>query len=149
MNEQNNYNQLIQKLDTFVRKYYINLSIRGLLYTLGVVGLAFLLINLLENYYYFGQTGRKSLWFGFLATSLLALGYWVAGPLARYFKLGKVISHEQAAKIIGDHFPAVKDKLLNILQLKKGASPNDSLALAGINQKTEEIKLVPFRAAID
>ena len=76
---------------------------------------------------------------------------WVLIPLLKYFHLGTVISHEQAAGIIGDHFPDVKDKLLNVLQLSKQAegAPNAELVFAGINQKTEKIKLVPFKSAID
>ena len=73
-------------------------------------------------------------------------------PLAQYYKLGKVISHEQAATIIGNHFGNIQDKLLNILQLKKQASSQDGsvdLLLAGIEQKTKEIDLVPFKGAID
>ena len=149
MAQQDNYSLLINKLDTFVRKFYLNQLIRGVLYSLGLIGLLFLAVNLLEHYYFFGQGGRKLLFFGFVGISAVALIIWVAVPLLHYFHLGKVISHEQAAKAIGEHFPNVKDKLLNVLQLKKAASADDHLALAGINQKTEEIKLVPFPKAID
>lgn len=146
---QDNYSILISKLDTFVRKYYINQMIRGGLYTLGLIGLLFVAINLLEHYYFFGKAGRKMLFFGFVGVSLVALTYWVITPLLHYFNLGKVISHEHAAKVIGDHFPDVKDKLINVLQLKKSTSSDAHLVLASINQKTEEIKLVPFPKAID
>ena len=148
MAKQDNYTALIQKLDTFTRKFYLNQLIRGVLYSLGLVGLLFLAINVLEHNFYFGQGGRKLLFFSFLGISLLAVGKWVLLPLMHYFRLGKVISHEQAASIIGEHFGDVKDKLLNILQLKKNAGGSD-LVLASINQKTEEIKLVPFPKAID
>ena len=40
----------------------------------------------------------------------------------QYFRLGQLISHEQAANIIGSHFNNVGDKLLNILQLKQLAN---------------------------
>jgi hypothetical protein len=81
-----------------------------------------------------------------------SLGYFVAYPLAQYYRLGKVISHEQAASIIGNHFGHVQDKLLNVLQLKRQAdevSGNTELLLAGIEQKTKDIDLVPFKTAID
>ena len=71
-------------------------------------------------------------------------------PLIRYFKLGSTISHEDAAVIIGEHFGDVKDKLLNVLQLKKLVDHEESALLhASIEQKTSSIKLVPFQAAID
>ncbi len=146
-----NYQLLIEKLDQFIRKYYINQLIRGFLYSVGFILLLFLLFNVLEYYYYFSSDIRKGLFYSFLGLSSVALIYWLILPLARYFRLGSVISHEQAANIIGDHFGDVKDKLLNILQLKKQSqSQSDkSLLLASINQKSEEIKPVAFKGAID
>ncbi len=151
MSSISNYDLLIQKLDSFIRKFYVNQLIRGLLYSLGAILLLFLAISLAEYYFYFDKGMRKLLWFSFLGASLLGLGAWVILPLARYFRLGQVISHEKAATIIGDHFGDVQDKLLNILQLHKQSSSmaDASLIEASINQKSAEISPVPFRAAID
>ncbi len=151
MVKQDNYRLLINKLDQFIRKYYINQMIRGGLYSIGLILALFLAMALLEYYNYFDSGIRKAMFFSFIGVSLLALGYWVFTPLLHYFRLGKVISHEQAAQIIGGHFSDVQDKLLNILQLKhqSGQSPNQDLILASIDQKSEEIKLVPFPNAID
>ena len=145
------YQLLIEKLDRFIRKFYLNQFIRGLLFSVGFILLFFLLINILEHYFYFGTGPRKILFFSFLVSSLAALSFWVFTPLLKYFQLGKIISHEQAAEIIGNHFDDVKDKLLNILQLKKHADLQVSkdLVLASIDQKSEEIKVVPFKKAID
>ena len=91
------------------------------------------------------------MFFSFIAVSLAGLFYWVARPLTRIFHLGKQISHEQAARIIGLHFTDVQDKLLNVLQLRKQADASSSpeLAFASIQQKTESIKLIPFKNAIN
>jgi hypothetical protein len=43
--------------------------------------------------------------------------FYVVKPLLKLLKVGKTLTYEQAAKIVGDHFPEVKDKLLNLLQL--------------------------------
>ena len=146
-----NYQLLIEKLDRFTRKYYINQLIRGSLYSVALILALFIVMNVLEHYFYFDTTVRKLFFYSFLATSGFALVSWVFAPLLHYFRLGKVISHEQAAQIIGQHFADVKDKLLNILQLKKQSESNSraDLLLASINQKTEEIKPVPFRSAIN
>lgn len=151
MAERDNYQLLVEKLDQFIRKYYVNQLLRGALYSVGTILLLFLAVSLLEHYFFFGKGGRKLLFFGFVGTSLLALGFWVIRPLLAYFQLGKVISHEQAAQIIGEHFTNVKDKLLNVLQLKNQAeqAENKQLILASVNQKTAEINPVPFRSAID
>ncbi len=149
--QKSNYQVLISKLDQFIRKYYLNQLIRGVLYSIGLILLLFIAVNALEHFFYFDTSVRKGLFFSFIGISAVALIGWVFMPLLRYFKLGSIISHEKAAHIIGDHFGNVKDKLLNVLQLKNQAdnNPNADLIIAGINQKTEEIKLVPFRTAIN
>jgi len=151
MDAQKSYAQLIQKLDSFIRKYYTNQLIKGSLYFVGLNIFLFVLFSLLEYYFYFGTTVRKTMFFTMLGVSLGSLFVWIVTPLMHYFKLGKLISHEQAATIIGSHFPEVKDKLLNILQLNMQASlqPNNQLLLAGIDQKSSAISPVPFSNAID
>lgn len=151
MTELKHYDLLIQKLDAFVRKYYVNKLIKGLLLTIGLVGIVFLIFSLGENFFYFGQTGRKVLFYSFLGLTGFSLYRWVITPILHYFQLGRVISHEQAASIIGTHFVDVQDKLLNILQLRKQLEqdPNASLLLAGIEQKTEAIRPIAFPNAID
>jgi len=146
-----NYNLLIQKLDSFIRKFYINKLIKGSLYSLGLLLGLFLLFNILEHNFYFDKGVRKAIFWGFIAISVAALGYWVILPLAHYFRLGSVISHKKAASIIGSHFSGVQDKLLNVLQLKEqeGTSSQKELLYASIEQKTLEIKPVPFKSAID
>ncbi|WP_420458702.1 DUF4175 family protein [Neolewinella sp.] len=145
------YELLISKLDEFIRKYYINSAIRGLLYSMGLVLVLFLAVSLLEAQFYFSPLTRKILWYSFLAVSLGAVAGWVVLPLARYFRLGATISHERAAEIIGDHFSNVRDKLLNVLQLRRqaGTADDNGLLLASIDQKSAEISPVPFRTAID
>lgn len=147
-----NYDALIQKLDAFTRKYYLNQIIRGSLITLGIVLGVYLLYSLLESQFYFSGTTRKILLISFILISVGSLFKLVLQPLASYFKLGKVISYEQAARIIGKHFQPVEDKLLNILQLKNQtiqSHVSPDLLMAGIEQKTKEIELVPFKSAID
>jgi hypothetical protein len=67
-------------------------------------------------------------------------------------KLGKIISHKQAAIIIGEYFPEISDKLLNTLQLESALEKSDKgqmgLLLAGISQKTKELQPISFRSAI-
>lgn len=151
MDNRNSYQLLIEKLDQFTRKYYLNQLIRGSLYTLALVLVLFLGLNFMEYHFYFDPGVRSTLFWSFVVVSIFAIGYWVAAPLLRYFRLGKIISHEQAARIIGSHFSNVEDKLLNILQLKHQASEagNHELIFASIEQKSDAIKLVPFPNAID
>jgi hypothetical protein len=150
MNE-NYYNQLIEKIDQFTRKYYINQLIRGSLYFTGLLSLVFLTYNFLENQFYFGKTFRKVLSTSYVLLFISSFWYWIFRPLMQYFKLGNLISHEEAAKIIGTHFGDVKDKLLNVLQLKSQSVnfTDRSLIDASIQQKSIELSPVPFVQAID
>ena len=145
------YSNLIQKLDLFIRKYYVNQLFRGSLYFIGLVVAYFLVISVLEGSFYFDKSVRKVLFYSLLGIGGFAAYTWIIQPLIKIFKLGKTISHEQAALIIGDHFYDVKDKLLNILQLNKQYEHGNAsdLVLASISQKTESIKFVPFQKAID
>lgn len=142
---------LIEKLDQFIRKFYLNQLIKGSLYTLAVVLMLFIIFNLLEYFFYFGTSVRKFIFYSFLFTVIGAGLYFILIPLFHYFRLGKLISHEEASKIIGQHFTDVKDKLLNVLHLKKQEETaiNKELLFASIEQKTESIQLVPFKSAID
>jgi hypothetical protein len=151
MAELKHYDLLISKLDAFIRKYYLNQLIKGSLLTIGLVGMVFLIFSLGENFLYLGKGGRKVLFWSFLALSGFSLYRWVFTPLLHYFRLGQVISHDQAAAIIGRHFRDVEDKLLNVLQLRRqlDSQPSAGLLLAGIEQKTEAIRFTPFSAAID
>lgn len=147
----NNNDILIGKLDSFIRRYYKNQLIRGAIYFTLAVLFVFLLIVVLEYYGHYHSKVRAILFYSFVATSLYFLIKYVAIPLAGMFKIGKVINYEQAANIIGTHFPDVKDKLLNTLQLKKENQNESGSALlnAAIEQKTQALKPIPFTAAID
>ncbi len=145
------YNRLIENLDKFIRKYYLNKVIKGALFFVAFSLPFYLLINFLEYKFYFSNNIRLTLLIFLILGVATTLGYWVILPLTKYYKLGKLISHEQAAKIIGNHFGSVQDKLLNILQLRDQASDfaDNSLLLASVEQKSNEIKLVSFPKAID
>lgn len=141
---------LLKKLDEFVRKYYKNKLVKGLIYTFTIVFLFFISLVVLEYFGNFGSKARTGLFFAFLGVALVTFVNYITIPLVRLFKLGKFIDYETAAQIIGTHFESVKDKLLNTLQLIKNNENTDSdLVEAGINQKINELKPVPFAKAID
>ena len=65
--------KLIEKLDRFVRKYYKNQLIKGILYTVGLLLLMFILINVLEYFGYFSTVVRMILFWSYLAVVALFL----------------------------------------------------------------------------
>jgi len=146
-----NYDWLISRLDAFIRKYYANRVIRGSLVFLSSLLLYILLVSVGEYFLYMPVWLRLMLVSLFIVSGTAALVGWVILPLSKMNKLGKLISHEQAAAIIGKHFPEVSDKLLNILQLKKQSGNIGSRELidASVDQKSKQIAVIPITAAID
>lgn len=147
----NQYDQLVSKLDAFIRKYYANKLLRGALVLLSSV-LGYVLVVSIGEYYLYLPVWSKVLIVGvFVLLGLTALLFWIIMPLAKMARLGKIISHEQAAAIIGDYFPEVSDQLLNILQLKQqeNTTASHQLIEASIGQKIKSIAVVPIGKAID
>ena len=144
-------NILILKLDEFIRKYYKNQLIRGLLYTSGLLVAAFLFLVVAEYFAEFGITTRTILFYTFIISSGFVLTRYIIIPVLKLNKLGHIISYDQAASIIGSHFTNINDKLLNTLQLQRnnGSILSNDLLEASINQKIQELKPVSFTSAIN
>ncbi|MBW6483379.1 MAG: hypothetical protein K0B10_09980 [Vicingaceae bacterium] len=148
---ENNYQILINKLDNFIRKYYKNRLLKGSIYAIGLLLLAFVFFTSLEYIVQFNTSGRTLLFYSFVAISGYVLVYFIIIPLAKLYQFGKIINRKQAAEIVGNHFEEVKDKLINVLQLEEKATAqqqNNGLLFASINQKAIVLKPVPFANAI-
>lgn len=145
------YDQLLQKLDAFIRKYYKNQVIKGSLISSGIILASYLTLTILEYFGRFGSNVRFVLFFTEIVSVSAIVSYYILLPIFRMYNIGKQISHTEAAGIIGTHFEPVRDKLLNVLQLKELSDNNtdNSLLLAGIEQKTLELSPIPFSNAID
>jgi len=149
---ESNYVLLIRKIDEFIRKYYKNQLIRGLLYSMAALGAYFILIVLLEYFSWFNTGIRSILFYTFLAVAAFIIVRFIAIPLSHISRLGKIINHEQAAGIIGKHFSEVKDVLLNTLQLHKleqNKEESGDLIRASIDQKIKHLQPIPFTEAVD
>ncbi len=142
---------LIRKLDEFIRKYYKNKLLKGSIYAGGILLTAFLSVVLLEYFGEFTTTVRAILFFSFLISTILVTVTYIVIPLLKLNRIGSIITYDQAAAIIGNHFSNVQDKLLNVLQLQnnKALNGSDELLMAGINQKINDLKPVVFTTAVD
>lgn len=148
-----NYTILIGKLDEFIRKYYKNRLMRGGIFFIALLTVFFLVIILSEYFGRFNTVTRTVIFYSYVGLNALILWRLILIPAFKLLKLGKIISHEEAAEIIGTHFPEISDKLLNTLQLKMLQDqhpeiPGD-LIRASIDQKINKLRPVPFVLAID
>ena len=142
------FQNIEQKLEHFIRRYYLSALLRGLVLFFAIGLLYALLLLSIEHFFWLGSSGRLLLFscvFGFEA--VLFYGF-ILVPLAKYFKIQNRIDFETASKIVGAHFPEVKDKLLNVLQLNQQSEQTEFL-LASIEQKSKNLSLIPFKSAIN
>ena len=140
---------ILQALDAFIRKYYKNLLLRGVLYAVGIVVTIFLALVMLEHFGWLSRLGRGLIFWGGLTAVAAVVAWFVVRPLLKMYGLGNRISREEASRIVGKHFPEVSDKLLNLLQLMSDHSVHSDLLLAAIEQKTAALRPVPMLSAIE
>ncbi|WP_179333976.1 DUF4175 family protein [Winogradskyella costae] len=143
-----NFETIKQKLEQFIKRYYTNELLKGAILFFAI-GLLYLIITLFVEYVlWLNPTARTLLFWTFIIVELALFVKFIAIPLAHLFKLRKGINFETASKLIGNHFPEVNDKLLNVLQLNQNPYQSD-LLLASIEQKSQELQPVPFKAAVN
>ncbi len=143
-----NYNIIEQKINQYIRKYYINELIKGLILFFSATLLYFIITTALEYVLWLSSTGRAILFWSFVLFSSVLFAKFIFWPIAKLMRWLNGIDYSDASSQIGKHFPEVSDKLTNLLQLKaQGAQ--DELVIAGIEQKAKDLKPVPFQLAID
>jgi hypothetical protein len=143
-----NFKTIQDKLERFIKRYHINELLKGAILFFAIGVLYFLFTLLLEHFLWLGTTSRTVLFWVFIVVELALLTKFIVLPLAKLFKLKKGIDYTEAAQIIGEHFPEVDDKLLNVIQLKNSKDQSD-LLLASINQKAIALNPIPFKLAVN
>lgn len=142
------FNVIQSKLEQFIRRYYTNELLKGAILFFAIGLLYFIFTLLIEYVLWLNTTLRTLLFWLFVVVELALLAKFILWPLLKLFKLQKGIDYHQASKIIGNHFPEVNDKLLNVLQLQQQTRQSE-LLLAGIDQKSAELTPVPFKLAVN
>ncbi|PWK20552.1 hypothetical protein LX78_00254 [Xanthomarina spongicola] len=136
------------KLEQFIKRFYANELLKGAILFFAI-GFLYLLFTLFVEYVlWLNPTARTILFWVFIGVELALFYKFIAIPLAKLFKLQKGIDFKEASKIIGNHFPEVNDKLLNMLQLKDDSAESE-LLLASIEQKSTELQPIPFKLAVN
>lgn len=143
-------NFIYQKLEAFIRKFYTNELIRGIVLFIGLGLLYFLFTLFIEYFLWLKPVGRTFLFWSFVGVEAFLFLRFILFPIFKLFKLQKGIDFSQASVIIGNHFPEVNDKLTNYLQLANSdLHHNSELLLASIEQKAKSLQPVPFGNAVN
>ena len=136
------------ELETFKRKFYLNLLVRGLLVASGLLLTFFVAFNGLEYFLYLPTAVRAGLLFGFIGLTVYSFARWIWTPLAALTNLRRLLSDEQAARRVGEIFPEVQDRLLNALQLQ-GQARDNALIAASLEQRAAQFGQYSFAEGIN
>ncbi len=143
-----NFKIIVNKLESFIKKFYVNELIKGVILFFAIGLLYFLITVLIEYFLWLSSTGRTILFWLFIIVELFLFSKFILVPLTKLFRITKGINHKTASTIIGNHFPEINDKLFNLLQLSEDTS-SSSLLVASIEQKSNNLSPIPFKLAID
>ncbi|MEO8254426.1 MAG: DUF4175 family protein, partial [Flavobacterium sp.] len=147
--EQSNF--IYQKLELFIKKFYTNELIRGILFFIGLGLLYFFFTLFIEYFLWLKPTARTILFWTFVGVEVFLFFRFILFPIFKLLKIKKGIDYNEASAIIGNHFSDVKDKLLNFIQLSnpENNSEKSELLLASIEQKANALQPIPFSNAVN
>lgn len=140
--------QIYGKLEDFIKRFYTNELLKGLILFVGFGLLYFLFTLLIEYFLWLSPLGRTVLFWTFIGVELFLFFRFILFPIFKLFNLQKGIDFNQASAIIGSHFSEVNDKLTNFLQLASDANQSE-LLIASIDQKAYNLQPIPFGNAIN
>ncbi|MGF7137921.1 coiled-coil domain-containing protein [Roseimarinus sediminis] len=146
-----NYLIIEKRILKFVKKYYLNKVVKGLLFSIIIAIILTLLAVFTELFFYFSSYEKKIILTLYLTGISFTIVYGVLWPLLGFFGIGNTIKTEKINELIVEHFPDIKDQLLNIIELNNQANENNysnELIIASIDQKISSIKHFDFNEAI-
>jgi hypothetical protein len=116
------YNEVISKLEGYCQKKYLLHTMIGLQLALLIAITVFTVFALIELVSHLNSSLRTFVFYLTVVVTGGSIIYLLLIPVLRYFKFFRNESYFNVAGKIGDHFPEIKDDLLNTMQL---VSSND------------------------
>ena len=143
---------LNDKIRQFFKKYYLDKLYKGIILFVIILLATFIAFSLFEYFSYSNTAVRSILFYSFIVLALgIAIAY-ILIPALKIGGLGKQLTNEEIAKIIGKHFDQIDDKLLNLFELQKQMERGDyvsyDLLSAAIDSKIDSFKAYSFVQAI-
>lgn len=142
-----NYSIIESKLNDFVRKFYSNRIVQGLLLFLVITILSLFAVFMVESFAFMSPSVKTFLFYSLIFLFLSVFIFFILIPGAKLLKIIPFLSDQEAANIISNYFTDSKDVLINVLQLHQ--NENSDLIVAAINQKIDLISPLNFTNAID
>lgn len=145
-----NYKQFVDKLNLYIKKFYLYRLIRGLMLFILLLIAYSASIALVEYFSYFDPKAKLVIVVASVLLTLVISIYFVIVPLFKLFGLGRLLTFYDVSDLLSQKYPEIKDRLINIIELSEQRNTNysDALTQASINQKIEELKVFSFTDAI-
>lgn len=144
---QGGFEKVKANINSFRRRYYTHLLLRGALLSVTILTFYFLVAALLEYALWLAPWGRLLLIVTFVATAIFCIYRFLKEPI-EFWVAKKGMGEEESARLIGTYFPQIQDRLLNLIQLT-GLKQKSPLALASVAQKSGAFESLRFDSAID
>ncbi|MCL5030362.1 MAG: hypothetical protein M1480_15230 [Bacteroidetes bacterium] len=142
------YKEIIDKLERLVKKEYALIASLGIQRSLLMGVLVFTFLTLLEMFAHFSSGIRTAIFFSFIILFAGFIFNFFIIPALKYFKIFRRTDYYKTASKVGNHFPDLKDDLLNSMQLvsqeKNEAKYSKSLVDAAFYNVYAKVKSIDF-----
>lgn len=116
------YNPIEIKINQFLKKYYKNRLLKGVIFFFLLFIIITFLIILLEYFNYFNASTKISLLLIYAFILVLSFIGLLLFPILGYLGIKRNLSKKRINDIVVAHFPEIKDQLWNIFELQKTKS---------------------------
>ncbi len=146
----NNYKQFVDKLNSYIRKFYFFQLIRGFIFFIFLIVLYFSSIVILEFFNYFDPKIKLFILLFTILITIFIFIYFLLIPLIKLFGFGNRLTYYDVSSLLSKTYPEIKDRLINVIELanEKDTVYSSNLKNASIDQKILELKVFSFADAI-
>lgn len=144
------YRKVLIRIQTFIRKYYLNRIIHGLIVSLVASSIFFLTLLLINEITLSSASFREPAFKIGVIVIIGLLAVFVLVPVFKLLGLARGMNIKAAEKLIRNKIPALKDTLLNLIELGENdlGEHDSSLIIASIEEREERLKWYRFEEAV-
>jgi len=145
-----NYKQFVDKLNSYIRKFYLYQLIRGLLLFILLFIAYYSFVSAIEYFNYFNPTVKLAIVVVTLFFTAFISIYFLLIPTVKLFGIGKRLTYYDVSEQLSKTYPEIKDRLINIIELENESASvySSELKNASIEQKIKELSIFRFSESI-
>ena len=113
-----NYKQFVDKLNSYISKFYLYQLIRGLLLFILLFVVYYSFVSALEYFNYFNPTVKLSIVVVTLFFTAFIFIFFLLIPAIKLLGVGKRLTYYDVSSQLSKTYPEIKDKLINIVELE-------------------------------